>query len=107
MQEQQTQQAELLQEQIKELIQKTTEFENYQNRVNSELELATLPTLNKADIPEKLDLITPIRRGICHMKGQAFVGNKMVMEGELMAQIVKKNNNEKKTVLKSTKRGNS
>jgi hypothetical protein len=41
------------------------------------------------------------------MKGQAFVGNKMVMEGELMAQIVKKNNNEKKTVLKSTKRGNS
>jgi UDP-3-O-[3-hydroxymyristoyl] N-acetylglucosamine deacetylase/3-hydroxyacyl-[acyl-carrier-protein] dehydratase len=55
----------------------------------------------------KLDLITPIRRGICHMKGQAFVGNKMVMEGELMAQIVKKNNNEKKTVLKSTKRGNS
>ena len=54
----------------------------------------------------KLDLITPIRRGICHMKGQAFVGNKVVMEGELMAQIVKTNNNEKK-VLKSTKRGNS
>ena len=37
----------------------------------------------------KLDLITPIRRGICHMQGEAFVGNKLVMESELMAQIVK------------------
>jgi UDP-3-O-[3-hydroxymyristoyl] N-acetylglucosamine deacetylase/3-hydroxyacyl-[acyl-carrier-protein] dehydratase len=37
----------------------------------------------------KLDLLTPIRRGICHMKGEAFVGNKLVMEAELMAQIIK------------------
>jgi len=37
----------------------------------------------------RLDLLTPIRRGICHMKGQAYVGNKLVMEAELMAQIVK------------------
>jgi UDP-3-O-[3-hydroxymyristoyl] N-acetylglucosamine deacetylase/3-hydroxyacyl-[acyl-carrier-protein] dehydratase len=37
----------------------------------------------------KLHLLTPIRRGICHMKGEAFVGTKMVMESELMAQIVK------------------
>ena len=35
-------------------------------------------------------LISPIRRGICHMQGQAFVGNKIVMEAELMAQIQKK-----------------
>ena len=35
-------------------------------------------------------LIDPIRRGICHMQGQAFVGNKIVMEAELMAQIQKK-----------------
>ncbi|MGE5424557.1 MAG: hypothetical protein ACM3N9_04290, partial [Syntrophothermus sp.] len=32
----------------------------------------------------------PIRRGICMMKGYAYVGNKVVMEAVLMAQIVKK-----------------
>lgn len=38
----------------------------------------------------KLDLISPIRRGIAHMKGVAYVGDKIVMEATLMAQIVKK-----------------
>jgi len=37
----------------------------------------------------KLELMSPIRRGICHMKGQAFVGDKLVSEAEMMAQIVK------------------
>lgn len=37
----------------------------------------------------RMELLSPIRRGICNMKGQAFVGNKMVTEAELMAQIVK------------------
>lgn len=37
----------------------------------------------------RLELIDPIRRGICHMKGVAYVGNKIVMEAELTAQIVK------------------
>ncbi|MFN6090867.1 MAG: bifunctional UDP-3-O-[3-hydroxymyristoyl] N-acetylglucosamine deacetylase/3-hydroxyacyl-ACP dehydratase [Bacteroidota bacterium] len=37
-----------------------------------------------------LSLITPIRRGICHMRGEAIVGDKVVMEAEMMAQIVKK-----------------
>jgi len=37
-----------------------------------------------------LDLVSPIRRGICHMKGYAMVGNTVVMEAELMAQIVKR-----------------
>ncbi len=36
-----------------------------------------------------LNLITPIRRGICHMRGVAYVANKPVMEAEMMAQIVK------------------
>ncbi len=36
-----------------------------------------------------LNLVTPIRRGICHMKGTAYVNNKPVMEAEMMAQIVK------------------
>jgi 3-hydroxymyristoyl/3-hydroxydecanoyl-(acyl carrier protein) dehydratase len=33
-----------------------------------------------------------MRRGICHMTGTAYVGDKIVMEGELMAQIQKINN---------------
>jgi UDP-3-O-[3-hydroxymyristoyl] N-acetylglucosamine deacetylase/3-hydroxyacyl-[acyl-carrier-protein] dehydratase len=37
-----------------------------------------------------LELVSPIRRGICHMKGQAIVGDKVVMEAEMLAQIVKK-----------------
>ena len=36
-----------------------------------------------------LSLITPIRRGIVHMRGRAFVGNTLVSEAELMAQITK------------------
>ncbi len=42
-----------------------------------------------------LNLITPIRRGICHMRGVAYVANKPVMEAEMMAQIVKVKNIEK------------
>lgn len=37
----------------------------------------------------KLELSNPIRRGIVTMNGQAFVGNQVVMEGELTAQITK------------------
>ena len=36
-----------------------------------------------------LQLITPIRRGIVHMQGRAFVGETLVSEAELMAQITK------------------
>jgi UDP-3-O-[3-hydroxymyristoyl] N-acetylglucosamine deacetylase/3-hydroxyacyl-[acyl-carrier-protein] dehydratase len=38
----------------------------------------------------KLDLVSPIRRGLCHMKGIAYVGNDPVMEAEMVAQIVKR-----------------
>ncbi len=38
-----------------------------------------------------LELVSPIRRGLCHMRGEALVGNKVVMEAEMLAQIVKKN----------------
>ena len=31
-----------------------------------------------------------IRRGICEMKGRVFVGNKLVAEADLMAQIIKR-----------------
>jgi len=36
-------------------------------------------------------LITPIRRGICHMQAYAYANGKMVCEAEMMAQIAKKN----------------
>ncbi len=37
----------------------------------------------------KCDLISPIRRGICHMQAYAYANGKLVSEAELMAQIVK------------------
>ena len=36
------------------------------------------------------ELITPIRRGICHMQAYAYANNKLVCEAQLMAQIAKK-----------------
>ncbi|UFH34812.1 bifunctional UDP-3-O-[3-hydroxymyristoyl] N-acetylglucosamine deacetylase/3-hydroxyacyl-ACP dehydratase [Flavobacterium acetivorans] len=38
----------------------------------------------------KCDLITPIRRGICHMQANAYANGRLVAEAELMAQIAKK-----------------
>ncbi len=37
----------------------------------------------------KMELVEPIRRGICIMRGRAFVGDKLVSEAEMMAQIIK------------------
>ena len=37
----------------------------------------------------KCDLVSPIRRGICHMQAYAYANGKIVSEAELMAQIVK------------------
>jgi UDP-3-O-[3-hydroxymyristoyl] N-acetylglucosamine deacetylase/3-hydroxyacyl-[acyl-carrier-protein] dehydratase len=37
----------------------------------------------------RCDLITPIRRGICHMQGYAYANGKLCAEAELMAQITK------------------
>lgn len=36
----------------------------------------------------KMELTSPVRRGICQMVGTAYVGNKIVAEAELVAQIV-------------------
>ncbi len=38
----------------------------------------------------KMELMNPVRRGICEMKGTIFVGDKIVAEADLVAQIVKK-----------------
>lgn len=42
----------------------------------------------------KMDLLEPIRRGIALMFAEIFVGNQLVMEGEMMAQIIKTKNND-------------
>jgi UDP-3-O-[3-hydroxymyristoyl] N-acetylglucosamine deacetylase / 3-hydroxyacyl-[acyl-carrier-protein] dehydratase len=36
----------------------------------------------------KMELMGPVRRGLVEMKGTAYVGNKLVAEAEMMAQIV-------------------
>ena len=38
----------------------------------------------------KMELMHPIRRGICEMKGTIFIGDKVVTEAILVAQIVKR-----------------
>ncbi|MFM2208305.1 MAG: hypothetical protein RL213_2280 [Bacteroidota bacterium] len=40
-----------------------------------------------------LELAAPIRRGLCHMVGKAYVGDRVVMESEMMAQIVRRDKN--------------
>ena len=41
----------------------------------------------------ELDLMAPIRRGICQMQAKAYANGKLVSEAEIMAQIVKVKNN--------------
>jgi len=38
----------------------------------------------------KMELLSPMRRGICEMRGTAYVGNKLATEAELVAQIIRK-----------------
>jgi UDP-3-O-[3-hydroxymyristoyl] N-acetylglucosamine deacetylase/3-hydroxyacyl-[acyl-carrier-protein] dehydratase len=38
----------------------------------------------------KMELTNPVRRGICEMKGTIFVGDKLIAEADMVAQIVKK-----------------
>ena len=38
----------------------------------------------------KLELLSPIRRGLCEMHGTVYVGNKIVTEADLMAKIIRK-----------------
>ena len=44
----------------------------------------------------KMELMSPIRRGICHMYGTTYVGNRIASEGELIAQIVRRDVPEEK-----------
>jgi UDP-3-O-[3-hydroxymyristoyl] N-acetylglucosamine deacetylase / 3-hydroxyacyl-[acyl-carrier-protein] dehydratase len=38
----------------------------------------------------KLELLSPIRRGICEMRGTAYVGDKVACEADLVAKIIRK-----------------
>lgn len=38
----------------------------------------------------KLELLSPIRRGLCEMRGIVYVGNKVMTEADLVAKIVRK-----------------
>jgi UDP-3-O-[3-hydroxymyristoyl] N-acetylglucosamine deacetylase / 3-hydroxyacyl-[acyl-carrier-protein] dehydratase len=40
----------------------------------------------------KLDLIEPVRRGLCHMLGRTYVNGKLVAEADMLAQLVKVRN---------------
>ncbi len=71
------------------------------NKVDNPLEWDTyFLRINNARFREKvlpgdtlvmrLDLLSPIRRGLCEMRARAFVGDKLVSEAELLAQIVKR-----------------
>ena len=40
----------------------------------------------------KLELIAPIRRGICQMLGQIYCNDNLITEGEFMAQMIRKEN---------------
>ncbi len=37
----------------------------------------------------KMELMAPVRRGLCLMHGEAFVGDRMVCEADMMAQVIK------------------
>lgn len=47
----------------------------------------------------KLELLEPIRRGIVHMQATAYVGSKLVSEGELTAQIVRRAKEEERSTV--------
>ena len=44
----------------------------------------------------RMKLLGPVKRGIALTSGQVFVGNKLVIEGQFMAQLAKKENHEEK-----------
>ncbi|XOD69709.1 MAG: bifunctional UDP-3-O-[3-hydroxymyristoyl] N-acetylglucosamine deacetylase/3-hydroxyacyl-ACP dehydratase [Flavobacteriales bacterium AspAUS03] len=49
----------------------------------------------------KMDLLEPIRRGIVRMQGYGYVNDKVVVEAEVMAQVVKTNFSNGSSVVKS------
>ena len=38
----------------------------------------------------RMELISPIRRGLCEMHGSVYVGDKLCTEADMLAQLVKR-----------------
>ena len=53
---------------------------------NTKFKVKVLP----GDTHLKMELMQPIRRSIVQMLGTAYVGNKIVFEGELTTQIIRR-----------------
>ena len=64
------------------------EYDTYFLRIKNAL--FRHPVLPGDTILFKMELISPIRRGLCEMTGKAYVGDKLVCEAELLAQIIKR-----------------
>ncbi|MBN2174279.1 MAG: bifunctional UDP-3-O-[3-hydroxymyristoyl] N-acetylglucosamine deacetylase/3-hydroxyacyl-ACP dehydratase [Bacteroidales bacterium] len=71
-------------------------MDNPQNYITLFLKIDNIKFRNRVvpgdTIVFSLELVSPIRRGLCHMKGIGYVAGKPVIEGEMLAQITKKNN---------------
>jgi UDP-3-O-[3-hydroxymyristoyl] N-acetylglucosamine deacetylase/3-hydroxyacyl-[acyl-carrier-protein] dehydratase len=71
-------------------------YENPENYITYFLKIDNVKFRNKVvpgdTLVFSLELKSPIRRGLCHMKGIGYVSGKTVIEGEMLAQISKKNN---------------
>jgi len=66
----------------------TGEYDTYFVKIdNCKFKLKVLPG---DTLLMKLELLAPIRRGICEMHGTVYVGNKITTEAYLMAQLVKR-----------------
>ena len=58
-------------------------YHNYKDPQDHEMCVNYLESL-------KMELLHPIRRGICEMRGTIYIGDKLVTEAVLVAQIVKR-----------------
>ena len=71
-----------------------TTVENPQDYLTYFLKIDNVKFRNKVvpgdTIVFNLELVSPIRRGLCQMKGVGYVNNKPVIEGDMLAQISKK-----------------
>lgn len=69
-------------------------IENPENYLTFFLKIDNVKFRNKVvpgdTIIFSLKLLSPIRRGLCHMKGVGYVNDKPVIEAEMLAQISKK-----------------
>ena len=79
---------------------KSDELDNYISTVRQYFDDDVINYINNVKFKQKVlpgdtlifkaELISPIRRGICHMQSYGYANGKLVVEAELMAQLVRK-----------------